>query len=385
MDSFGSTMSAENIVTAINGSTFLIDDDNLSTNVNDAISKAHNTHAISDVSGLQTVLDSKVDKIAGKGLSTNDYTTTEKTKLSGITTGATKVEDSTTNGNIKINGVENVVYTHPTGTNPHGTTKSDIGLGNIDNTSDLDKPISTATQTALNGKVDNSRVLTDVPAGAKFTDTVTTINGKTGIIAKADIVALGIPAQDTVYTLPIATSTVLGGVKSGTDITVDASGNVSVNDDSHNHVISNVDGLQNALDSKETPAGATSKASTAENNAKSYTDTKLAELVGSAPATLDTLNELAQALGDNPNFATTITNELAKKTDKHSQSIGDGSATSIVVTHNLNTRDVVITLRETASPYAQVITDVEFTSVNTITLKFAVAPTSNQYTVTIVG
>jgi parallel beta-helix repeat protein len=36
-----------------------------------------------------------------------------------------------------------------------------------------------------------------VPAGAVFTDTVTTINGKTGAITKADIVALGIPAQDT--------------------------------------------------------------------------------------------------------------------------------------------------------------------------------------------
>jgi len=34
------------------------------------------------------------------------------------------------------------------------------------------------------------------------TDTVTTINGKTGAITKADIVALGIPAQDTVYTHP---------------------------------------------------------------------------------------------------------------------------------------------------------------------------------------
>lgn len=33
--------------------------------------------------------------------------------------------------------------------NPHGTTKADIGLGNVDNTSDLDKPISTATQNAL--------------------------------------------------------------------------------------------------------------------------------------------------------------------------------------------------------------------------------------------
>jgi hypothetical protein len=57
-------------------------------------------------------------------------------------------------------------------------------------------------QTALDGKVDNSRVLTDVPANAKFTDTITTINGKTGVITKADITALGIPAQDTVYTHP---------------------------------------------------------------------------------------------------------------------------------------------------------------------------------------
>ena len=53
-------------------------------------------------------------------------------------------------------------------------TKADIGLSNVDNTSDLDKPISTATQTALNNKVDNSRVLTDVPSNAKFTDTVYT-------------------------------------------------------------------------------------------------------------------------------------------------------------------------------------------------------------------
>ena len=44
----------------------------------------------------------------------------------------------------------------------------------------------------------------------------------------------------------VATSSTLGIVKSGTDITVDSSGNVSVNDDNHNHVISNVDGLQSA-------------------------------------------------------------------------------------------------------------------------------------------
>jgi len=36
--------------------------------------------------------------------------------------------------------------------NPHNTTKSQVGLGNVDNTSDLNKPISNATQTALNSK-----------------------------------------------------------------------------------------------------------------------------------------------------------------------------------------------------------------------------------------
>lgn len=39
------------------------------------------------------------------------------------------------------------------GTNPHGTTKLDVGLGNVDNTSDLNKPISTATQNALDSKI----------------------------------------------------------------------------------------------------------------------------------------------------------------------------------------------------------------------------------------
>ena len=54
-----------------------------------------------------------VEKEDGKGLSANDYTTEEKTKLGGITAGATKTEASTTNGNIKVNGAEVTVYTEP--------------------------------------------------------------------------------------------------------------------------------------------------------------------------------------------------------------------------------------------------------------------------------
>ena len=44
-------------------------------------------------------------------------------------------------------------------------TKADVGLGNVDNTSDANKPISTATQTVLNGKLDKTAVV-DVTADA---------------------------------------------------------------------------------------------------------------------------------------------------------------------------------------------------------------------------
>jgi hypothetical protein len=44
-----------------------------------------------------------------------------------------------------------------------------------------------------------------------------------------------------------------------------------------------------------------------------YADTAVANIVDSAPGTLDTLNELAAALGDDPNFATTVTNSIATK------------------------------------------------------------------------
>jgi hypothetical protein len=57
-----------------------------------------------------------------------------------------------------------------------------------------------------------------------------------------------IAAFANLYVLPIATSTVLGGIKSGVDITIDGIGNVSVNDNSHLHTIANVTGLQAFID-----------------------------------------------------------------------------------------------------------------------------------------
>jgi hypothetical protein len=52
----------------------------------------------------------------------------------------------------------NKTLTSPVINTPTGITKSDVGLSNVDNTSDASKPISTATQTALNLKADTSAV-----------------------------------------------------------------------------------------------------------------------------------------------------------------------------------------------------------------------------------
>jgi peptidoglycan hydrolase CwlO-like protein len=82
---------------------------------------------------------------------------------------------------------------------------------------------------------------------------------------------------------------------------------------------------------------------------------------------------------------TSVSNLDTNKTDKHSADLGDGSATSFTINHALNTRDVVVTVRENSSPYAAVITDVEITSTTSVTVKFATAPSNNQYRIIIVG
>jgi hypothetical protein len=143
-----------------------------------------------------TAIGLKVDKVTGKGLSTEDYTTTEKNKLSGIEAGANNyVHPSTHPPSIIVqdssnrfvsdtekstwNGKESAItagtslqywrgdkswQTLPTtlpasdvyawaknATKPT-YTKSEVGLDQVDNTSDANKPVSTAQQTALNAK-----------------------------------------------------------------------------------------------------------------------------------------------------------------------------------------------------------------------------------------
>lgn len=65
-------------------------------------------------------------------------------------------------------------------------------------------------------------------------------------------------------------------------------------------------------------------------------------------------------------------------TTSYTANVGDGTSTSIVITHNLGTRNVVVNLYD-ATTYQQVNCDIYRTSTNTITLTFAVAPATNAY------
>jgi len=105
---------------------------------------------IADIAGLQDALDAlstdKADKTtaisAGNGLTGGGDLSANRTVTLGTPSTLT---GSTTNS-----------VTADSHTHAITVTKSDVGLSNVDNTSDLNKPVSTATQTALDLKVDNS-------------------------------------------------------------------------------------------------------------------------------------------------------------------------------------------------------------------------------------
>jgi len=59
--------------------------------------------------------------------------------------------------------------------------------------------------------------------------------------------------------------------------------------------------------------------------------------------------------------------------------------TAFLFTHNLGTKDVTVQIYQTGTPYAQVEADVEHTSDNTTTIRFAAAPSDGEYRLVIVG
>ena len=88
-------------------------------------------------------------------------------------------------------------------------TKTDVGLGNVDNTSDANKPISTATQAAL-----------DLKENAANKGVA---NGYAGLDATGKVPAAQLPSY------PVATASVAGTVKAGSGLVVAGDGTLSIN------------------------------------------------------------------------------------------------------------------------------------------------------------
>ena len=159
--------------------------------------KADASQVLTNVPSGAVFTDTNTTYTVGDGgLTQKNFTTALDTKLGTIEASA-DVTDTTnvvaaltagTNVAIAANGTisstdTNTVYTHPSdhsigfiaGLQAALAAKADdTDISNIDNTSDLSKPISTDVQTALSLKTNSTRVLTDVPANAVFTDTNTT-------------------------------------------------------------------------------------------------------------------------------------------------------------------------------------------------------------------
>lgn len=141
---------------------------------------------------------------------------------------------------------------------------------------------------------------------------------------------------DYIDSLPVADGSDLGCVVSGGDVNI-INGVMHVQDDSHNHTISNIDDLQDILDEKvpvsrtingkglhtnitltasDINADPKGSAEDAVLESKEYTDSKIAELVGQAPEVMDTIYELAEAMEANQSLVDILNKSISNKVDK---------------------------------------------------------------------
>jgi hypothetical protein len=80
------------------------------------------------------------------------------------------------------------------------------------------------------------------------------------------------------------------------------------------------------------------KTSTTLQQSKSYTDTKVANLVGSAPQTLDTLEEVANALKQNDNVVTALNNAIGNKQNSTDYNLQTTAKTIVGAINEINTK-----------------------------------------------
>ena len=139
--------------------------------------------------------------ISGKALGTNLDALTIGTGLSGTSyNGSSAVTVAIDSTVATLTGAQTL--TNKTITTPLGLVKGDVGLGNVDNTTDANKPISTATQTALDLKAPlASPALTGAPTAPTAAAATNTTQIATTEFVRAEVAALVNSAGSTLDTL----------------------------------------------------------------------------------------------------------------------------------------------------------------------------------------
>lgn len=282
-------------------------------------------------SELTSELSGKVDKDGSKVLSTNDFTTDLKTKLEGLsnyddTALTTAVNNLTTRFNTLLET---------------DTTAAIESFNEI--------------IAFLNGIAD-TETLEGIIAGIE--SQISTVEGK--IPTKVSQLT-----NDSGYikNTAVATSSELGLIKSGGDITVASDGTVSVTDNSHAHTIDNITGLQTALNSKASTAVATTTSdglmskedkvkldelsdASGEPNQNAFSNIKVGDTTIEADSKTDTLELVAgtnitltpDATNDKVTISATDTNTtytFAGGTNKFTVTPSGGSAQEVTVTPSI--------------------------------------------------
>jgi hypothetical protein len=224
--------------------------ENLSNKSSDIVSDANSTTKYPTVKAIKDYVDANASPAAATIVDA-DATTKGKIKLVGDLAGTAdaptvpglalkaNMADVTTSLSLKAN------LASPTFTGTvSGIDKTMVGLTNVDNTTDADKPVSTATQTALNLKEDNANKSTTTSLGNSDvlfpTQNAVKTYVDTNLTSKADITSLATvaisgsyndlsnkPTVPAIYSLPNASATSLGGIKVGSNLSIDSNGVLS--------------------------------------------------------------------------------------------------------------------------------------------------------------
>lgn len=257
---------------------------------------------------IKTWVTGKVDKVDGKGLSTNDYTAADKTKLDGIETGANKtVINNTltsTSTTEALSAAQGKVLDEKI--NAINTNMEDLGAGDM---------LKNVYDTNNNGKVDDADKLggqlpsyyataTDLEAVDKV---ATQANSSVQNLSE-ELVYFGESLGD-MQSLGTTSGNIVGAIN-------EVKGDIPTN----NNQLTNGAGYITGIDSSDvtsalgfTPYNATNPSG---YQTAAQVNKIVEDVIGAAPDVLNTLDELAQALGDDPNFAATITEQLGKKLNK---------------------------------------------------------------------